>query len=428
MCFRRQRAGDFCERVARAFETLRTAATRASADWAKRGKKASSSARGGAKKESGEVSMSDLRAVTLEKAIDGMLPSVPLPTEEERAREARPPPRGAREVKSKEALAADEQKAERARLMAQHLREQTAMAPLASIREVELELEQLARREYKRALLRKEVDVTKVMWKPRELLESESERMDAAELARVRAGEKRVRVEGEEAAPSGNDAVIWLEVFHPVKQAYLVMDIIVRGSTPLAAFKDMIYCLRDVQAEREGHPKTKNGFLFIEGVFYNDLRSPDAVDYSVPLLDYQEKDALAAPGAPVEMNISGKGFTGRDMRGVTFADVPLTVGKAYVMTHQGKCEHKWRVRDVRVPHPDDESDHLMYPLVIREGRVFRRGCSICGVFDAAHVSYGDKMAAESPSFFCKICFDVVHCDATGARMYNDFEDYQYDHE
>ena len=74
------------------------------------------------------------------------------------------------------------------------------------------------------------------------------------------------------------------------------------------------------------------------------MRSPDAVDYSVPLLDYQEKDALAAPGAPVEMNISGKGFTGRDMRGVTFADVPLTVGKAYVMTHQGKCEHKWRGR------------------------------------------------------------------------------------
>lgn len=48
---------------------------------------------------------------------------------------------------------------------------------------------------------------------------------------------------------------------------------------------------------------------------------------------------------------------------------------------------------------------------------------MCGVFDSFYVTYGDKFAAESSSFFCKFCFDVVYCDVDGKLMYNDFEDY-----
>jgi snRNA-activating protein complex subunit 3 len=322
-----------------------------------------------------------------------------------------------------------DQKMEEAKKLSEKVIGEKAQAPLASIREVELEMKKLAQKEYRRALLRKEVDVTRVAWKPRPLLDWEVDRSDATAVAMAKFGEKRARLESEVGAKlTGEDAIIWIELFHPVKQGYLLQDILVLGSTPLVSFKDIIYCLRDVQAEREGHALTKNGFLFIEGVFYNDLRSPNAVDYSEPMLDYQRKDALTAPGAPVEMNIVGKGFTAADMRGVRFCDVPLTIGRPYVMTHQGKCEHKWRVRDVRAPHADDDTDKRLYPLVIREGRVFRRGCSVCGVFDSTHVTYADRMAAESPSFYCKLCFDAVHCDVHGNKLYNDFEEYTYDHE
>ena len=70
--------------------------------------------------------------------------------------------------------------------MTKHLSEQTAMAPLASMREVELEHKQLEARDYKRALLRKEVDVTQVMWKARELFDCEvgGVRHDAAATPR----------------------------------------------------------------------------------------------------------------------------------------------------------------------------------------------------------------------------------------------------
>ena len=69
------------------------------------------------------------------------------------------------------------------------------MAPLASIREVELELEQRRETRVARALVAERGrDVTKVMWKPRELLESESERMDADGVgARAGRGETRAR-------------------------------------------------------------------------------------------------------------------------------------------------------------------------------------------------------------------------------------------
>jgi snRNA-activating protein complex subunit 3 len=369
--------------------------------------------------------MESHRAVTLERAIESLMPSVPSVAEDAgRSRNHR----GTGAKNHQLTFQEEAQKAEKARLMTKHLSEQTAMAPLASKREVELEHKQLEAKDYKRALLRKEVDVTKVMWKARELFDCEVG--DAhAERARARGGGARSRMEDDAAAAAtGNEAMIWIELYHPVKQGYLLMDVIVRGSTPLAAFKDMIYCLRDVQAAREGHPPSKNGFLFIEGVFYNDMRTPGAIDYSEHLIEFQKRNALMAPGAPVKMNNEGKGFTARDMDGVKFSDVPLTIGRPYVMTHQGKCEHKWRVRDVRAPHSDDETRNEMYPLVIREGRVYRRGCSVCGVFDSSHVTYGDKLAAESPSFFCKLCFDAVHCDENGKLMYNDFEDYQYDHE
>lgn len=414
-------------------ETLRAACARVEAaalarsgggaGGAKRGKKRASDGLDDGSVD--DVDMSDQRVVTLEKAIDAFVPAVPLPDERERASQRNHRGTGAKNHKLSATQEAE--RMERAKLALQHLQEQLSAWPLASLREVELEHQQLAKKEYKRALLRKEVDVNRVLWKPRALFDCELNPNDPRARARADAGEKVGRT-AEEIAKMPADAMIWIELFHPVKQGYLVMDVIVLGSTPLVAFKDIIYCLRDVQAAREGHAASKNGFMFIEGVFFNDMRGPDPVDYSEPLLEFQRRDRLMAPGAPIEMNVKGKGFTAMDMDGVKFEDVRLTIGRPYVMTHQGRCEHKWRVRDVRLPHSIDEKDKDMFPLVIREGREYRRGCSVCGVFDAAHVTYGDKMASESPSFFCKLCFDAVHCDAQGTRLYNDFEEYPYDHE
>ena len=434
-----QRAKSFCERASRSLEGLREACARAeqsARDAAKKETKTQKGGRGRGKKRAqdgdvlrscDDVDMRAMRAMTIEKAVDAVMPTVPLPDEQERSKVRMHRGTGAKQLKLSGQQA--DERAERAKFVLKHLQDQMAAHPLASLREVELEHQSLAKREYKRALLRKEVDVTRVMWKPRSLLDCELDASDPKARARADAGEKIGRTAEEiMAAPTGDDAMIWIEVFHPVKQGYLVMDVYVLGATPLVAFKDIIYCLRDTQAEREGHPMTKNGFLFIEGVFYNDMRTPNAVDYSAPLLEFQRKDKLMAPGAPTKMNIEGKGFTARDMDGVKFKDVPLVIGRPYVMTHQGKCEHKWRVRDIRIPHSADEKERNMFPLVIREGRTYRRGCSVCGVFDAAHVTYGDKIAAESPSFFCKMCFDAVHCDAQGNRTYDDYEEYPYDHE
>ncbi|OUS45694.1 snRNA-activating protein of 50kDa MW C terminal-domain-containing protein [Ostreococcus tauri] len=409
------RAKSFCERASRSLEGLREACARAeqsARDAAKKETKTQKGGRGRGKKRAqdgdvlrscDDVDMRAMRAMTIEKAVDAVMPTVPLPDEQERSKVRMHRGTGAKQLKLSGQQA--DERAERAKLVLKHLQDQMAAHPLASLRE-------------------ERVDVTRVMWKPRSLLDCELDASDPKARARADAGEKIGRTAEEiMAAPTGRRRDDLDRGVSPREARIPRHGRLLLGATPLVAFKDIIYCLRDTQAEREGHPTTKNGFLFIEGVFYNDMRTPNAVDYSAPLLEFQRKDKLMAPGAPTKMNLEGKGYGRSEVK-----DVPLVIGRPYVMTHQGKCEHKWRVRDIRIPHSADEKERNMFPLVIREGRIYRRGCSVCGVFDAAHVTYGDKMAAESPSFFCKMCFDAVHCDAQGNRTYDDYEEYPYDHE
>lgn len=405
----------------KSYERLRNVVASTSAPDAKK----SSGKRGASPGFKDDVDMSTLRAVSLEQKIDTLLPLASL---KELKREGDHRGRGAKQIQTKLTKEAVQSTMKGAKSFLEQVCKETAAAPLASIREVELENLQQQHGEYRRSLMRKESDVTEVVWRPRELLACEIDPNDPGAAERAKHGEKRSRTETDSPKFTGEDSLIWVELFHPSKPGTTVMDILVRGSTPLYCFKDIIYCLRDIQAEREGHPPSKNGFLFIEGVFYNDMRSEGAVDYSEPIIDFQRRDSLLAPGAPPEMNIAAKGFTAKDMEGVRFCDIGFTVGRPYVMTHQGKCEHKWRIRDVRIPHLNDDKENASYPVVLREGRLYRRGCSVCTVFDGVRVLYGDRMSGESPSFFCQICYDVAHCDAQGNKLFNDFEEYLYDHE
>jgi len=415
-----QVVNEFVEETMKSYERLRDVVASTSAPDSKKsaGKGASSSFKD-------DLDMSTLRAVSLEKKIDTLLPLASL---NELKRQGDHRGRGAKQIQRNLTKEEVQSRMKGAKTFLDQVCKETSAAPLASIREVELENMQQQHGEYKRSLMRKEADVTEVLWKPRELLDYEIDPNDSGAAERAKHGEKRSRTETDSPRITGQDALIWIELFHPSKPGTVMMDVLVRGSTPLHCFKDIIYCLRDIQAEREGHPPSKNGFIFIEGIFYNDMRSEGAVDYSEPIIDFQRRDSLLAPGAPVEMNISGKGFTAKDMEGVRFCDVSFTIGRPYVMTHQGKCEHKWRIRDARVPHLNDDKENASYPVVLREGRLYRRSCSVCTVFDGVRVLYGDRMSGESPSFFCQICYDVAHCDARGNKLFNDFEEYLYDHE
>ena len=98
-------------------------------------------------------------------------------------------------------------------------------------------------------------------------------------------------------------------------------------------------------------------------------------------------------------------------------------GKPYLFCHQGDCEHLLTIRSVRLAHADDPRRAESYPLRTLDGRRFRRKCSMCGVFEARHVTYGDRLAPCSPCFFCETCHDTLHLDAKGAPLYDEYERY-----
>ena len=79
-------------------------------------------------------------------------------------------------------------------------------------------------------------------------------------------------------------------------------------------------------------------------------------------------------------------------------------------------------------HADDPRRAESYPLRTLDGRRFRRKCSMCDVFEARHVTYGDRLAPCSPCFFCETCHDTLHLDAKGAPLYDEYERYEYHHE
>ena len=42
------------------------------------------------------------------------------------------------------------------------------------------------------------------------------------------------------------------------------------------------------------------------------------------------------------------------------------------------------------------------------------------------MTYGDRLAAENPAFFCEQCYDVFHYDSNGQILYDDFTVFDYE--
>ena len=48
---------------------------------------------------------------------------------------------------------------------------------------------------------------------------------------------------------------------------------------------------------------------------------------------------------------------------------------------------------------DDEANLRAYPLRVFQGKTKRQVCRVCDIYPATRVTYGDKLASESPCFF-----------------------------
>lgn len=248
----------------------------------------------------------------------------------------------------------------------------------------------------------------------------------------------------EHVAVSFQEVVLCVEIYHSIKKTIKTQEFLVLGNQTLAELRDQIFCSTDQLMEKEKQ-SDPSGYFLIEDVFCNDLRDPDAVDYSEPIFDWirnSKKEALekwdwilSGPLQPKEKALFGDtktshlpNFKAVDMHKVRFCDLSFRLGAGYIYCHQGDCKHFMVLRDMRLIHPEDEQNRAAYPVLMFQLKTRFEKCSVCRIYRATKVTVEDKWAPENPSYFCDNCYHLLHYNEDGSLLYEDYAVYDYHHD
>ena len=148
-----------------------------------------------------------------------------------------------------------------------------AAAPLRCVGEKKLAVPEYQGGLRRRKRFKTAEDIFRVVVEAKgESLEAKGESLAAAARGGVSdAAAIEEEMEGEKVVP-GKDVLVSVSVHNPANSSMVTEEFLCLGTTALAEIKDAVRCVSDVQAKELGLPPTRNGFLFIEGTFYNDMR------------------------------------------------------------------------------------------------------------------------------------------------------------
>ncbi|PSC69390.1 snRNA-activating complex subunit-like isoform X2 [Micractinium conductrix] len=226
---------------------------------------------------------------------------------------------------------------------------------------------------------------------------------------------------------------------------------LVLGSQSLCELRDRLFCVADSnleafereenrRLERAGRPpvqlKKPSAYFYIEGTFYNDLRHPEAADYSEPIRRYNREQGAEAPPHPppgsARTDVLTTEFSAARMERTRFDELWLRVGAgaANLYCHQGGCEHLLSFLDIRLYDPScDPQLRRHYPFRLTHPQhMHMRDCEVCGTHAARRVSYEDRAAPHTPFFWCEDCFNLMHCDEQGNLLDGDLKVVPYTQE
>ncbi|XP_053227870.1 snRNA-activating protein complex subunit 3 isoform X3 [Podarcis raffonei] len=157
----------------------------------------------------------------------------------------------------------------------------------------------------------------------------------------------------------------------------------------------------------------KSAFFYFEGVFYDDRRYPECRDLSRTIIEWAESRERGY-----------ENLQAAKMEDFTFNDLNIKIGFPYLYCHQGDCEHIVIITDIRLIHRDDCLDRSLYPLLTKKHWLWTKKCFVCKMYTARWVTNDDSLAPEDPSFFCDVCFRMLHYDAEGKKL-GEFLAYPY---
>jgi len=215
-----------------------------------------------------------------------------------------------------------------------------------------------------------------------------------------------------------NDIVLSVAIYHPLKRHKKSQEFLLLGSQPLTALRDVIDCASD---KGIGAENTRfSAFFFIENVFYNDLRHENSIDYSESIIKWvNERNRYTHPGLGL--------YSSNSMERTLFNDLSIRIGFQYLYCHQGNCEHFIVFTELRSIKNSDPKNKSLYPLQTFQGKLRRKKCRICNIYNAKYIVYDDYLSPESPCLYCENCYIPFHYDADGRILHDDFRVYEYLH-
>ena len=178
----------------------------------------------------------------------------------------------------------------------------------------------------------------------------------------------------------------------------------VLGSQSLHDLRDAFYFASDY--EYDGPTRLESACMFIDGIFYSDLRSERSVDYAPELIKHL-KDTNNS-------EITVREEKSRSM-GIRLCDIErIPFGERCVYIRQGDVEHAMyftgaRKFNLACDCPFQES----YPVMVFLGKLFKRYCCACFQNQATFVVHGSDRIPHDPGYFCYLCFMHFFADKDG---------------
>lgn len=197
-------------------------------------------------------------------------------------------------------------------------------------------------------------------------------------------------------------------------------ELLLLGSQKLSDLRDSIVCINELAVceDLSASPYFKHlahipnagkvfpsGFIYINGVFYTDMRHPDAKDYSEIIKKWAEKRNEIGP------------MVTEKMEDTCLKDLKLRLGYPYVYMHLGNCEHILVFTDARLVIKQDVQDPSRYPIFWGQPTKLAAKCHICSLNLTNWIAKGDPRLPLEYSLLCDRCLKTFCYDCFGKKVH-----------
>ncbi|XP_071546896.1 snRNA-activating protein complex subunit 3 isoform X1 [Panulirus ornatus] len=198
-------------------------------------------------------------------------------------------------------------------------------------------------------------------------------------------------------------------------------ELLLLGSQKLTELRDALICINDLAVNQDisadpqlyqmshlpnNSMEFPSGFFYINGVFYNDDRHPQAKIYSEGIVKWAQRHSEIGE------------LKSKSMHETTFLDLELRLGYPYVFLHQGNCEHIIIFTDVRLHHQDDVQDPARYPLLRGQASKLSVKCCICSLHLANWIVKDEPRLPIPNAHVCDRCLKSFCYNSRGVKIHN----------